>query len=44
MSQEKMSTRELIALAVSAVIVVANAIYWIVQIAGVREMLKMAYG
>jgi hypothetical protein len=40
----KMSRREKVALSVSAVIVLATAIYWITQIAGVYEMLKLAYG
>lgn len=44
MSQEKMSARELIALAVSGIIVVANVVYWIVQIVGVREMMMLANG
>lgn len=40
----KMSTQEKVALSVSAVIVVATIIYWITQIAGAYEMLKLAYG
>jgi len=44
MSQEKIGTRELIALAVSGIIVTFNVVYWIVQIFGVREMLKLANG
>jgi hypothetical protein len=38
------STRESIALIVSASIVAASACYWIAQIAGVIEMLRLAYG
>lgn len=44
MTQQKMSARELIALTVSGIIVAANAIYWIVQIIGVREMMALANG
>ena len=40
----KMSTQEKVALSVSAVIVVATVIYWITQISGAYEMLKLAYG
>ena len=40
----KLSTREKVAAAVSAAILVAGGIYWIVQIAGVIETLKLAYG
>jgi hypothetical protein len=42
--QRKLSTREKVAAGVSAVVVVAIVIYWIAQIAGVIEMLKLAYG
>jgi type II secretory pathway component PulM len=41
---ETLSTREKIALAVSGAIVLATAIYWIVQISDVIATLKMAYG
>jgi len=44
MSQEKIGTRELIALTVGGIIVVANVVYWIVQVIGVREMMKLANG
>lgn len=44
MTQEKIGTRELIALTVSGIIVAFNVVYWIVQIVGVREMLKLANG
>ena len=36
--------RELIAIGVSATIVLAALCYWIVQIEGVRAMLKLAEG
>ena len=39
-----MSTREKIAIAVSGAIIVAAAVYWIVQIVDVLELLEMAYG
>jgi hypothetical protein len=42
--QPKLSTREKVAAGVSAVVVIAIVIYWITQIAGVIEMLKLAYG
>lgn len=38
------STREKVALAVSGGILLAIVIYWITQIVGVIEMLKLAYG
>ena len=41
---QKKSTRELVALTVSSLIVVAMAVYWIVQINGVRLMFKLAAG
>jgi hypothetical protein len=40
----KLSTQEKIAAAVSAAILLAGSVYWIVQIAGVIETLKLAYG
>jgi hypothetical protein len=36
--------REKIALGVSAVIVVASIVYWISQVVGALEMLRLAYG
>ena len=39
-----MGTREEIAVAVSAAIVLASIIYWAVQISGVIETLRLAYG
>ena len=39
-----MGIRAKIAAAVSAAILLAAAVYWIVQIRGVMEMLEMAYG
>jgi len=39
-----MKTQEKVALSVSAVIVVTTVVYWIMQIAGAYEMLKLAYG
>jgi hypothetical protein len=38
------STQEKIAVAVSAAILLAAAIYWTVQIVAVIETLKLAYG
>jgi hypothetical protein len=44
-SKEKnLGTREKIAAVISAAIVVTAVVYWIVQIKGVMEMLKLAYG
>ncbi|HVF15313.1 MAG TPA: hypothetical protein VNA21_00320 [Steroidobacteraceae bacterium] len=40
----KLSTQEKVAAGVSAIVLLAIAIYWITQIAGVIEMLKLAYG
>ena len=40
----RMPLREKIAAAVSLAIILTAAVYWIVQIRGVMEMLKMAYG
>ena len=37
-------TREKIAVAVSGAIVLASIIYWAVQISGVIETLRLAYG
>jgi hypothetical protein len=42
--QPKLSTQEKVAAGVSVVLLVAIVIYWITQIAGVIEMLKLAYG
>ena len=42
--RHKLSTREKVAAGVSAAIVLATVIYWITQIAGVMEMLELAYG
>jgi len=39
-----MGIREKVAAAVSAAIILTAAVYWIVQIQGVREMLKLAHG
>lgn len=39
-----LSSREKIALGVSGAIVLATAVYWIVQITGVIETLRLAYG
>jgi hypothetical protein len=38
------SAREAVAAIVSSAIVLASLCYWIVQIDGVRAMLKLAYG
>ncbi|HEY8537348.1 MAG TPA: hypothetical protein VIL28_00695 [Steroidobacteraceae bacterium] len=43
-TQRKLSTQEKIALAVAGGILIAIAIYWITQIIGVIEMLRLAYG
>jgi hypothetical protein len=40
----KLSTQEKVAAAMSAAILIAGAVYWIVQILGVIETLKLAYG
>jgi hypothetical protein len=40
----QLTTQEKIAAAVSAAILLAGGIYWIVQIAGVIETLQLAYG
>jgi len=42
--ERKLATREKVALGASIAIVVATVVYWITQIAGVIEMLKLAYG
>jgi hypothetical protein len=42
--QTRFSTREKVALGASAAILLASIVYWIVQIAGVIEMLQLAYG
>lgn len=39
-----MAVRERIALIVSGAIVVASVCYWIIQVVGVIEMLRLAYG
>jgi hypothetical protein len=39
-----MGTREKVALCISATIVLVSVVYWITQIAGAYEMLKLAYG
>ena len=44
MRERRMNLREKIAAAVSLVIVLTAAVYWIVQIRGVMEMLELAYG
>ena len=45
MSKEtSLSTREKIAAVVSGAIILGAIIYWIVQIIGVMEILKLAYG
>ena len=41
---KRLSRQELIAVGVSAAILLASAIYWIVQIGDVIETLKLAYG
>jgi hypothetical protein len=40
----KLNTREKIAVAVSAAIVLATAVYWLLQIKDVLATLKLAYG
>lgn len=39
-----LSTREKIALGVSGAILLATAVYWIVQVTDVLETLRLAYG
>jgi hypothetical protein len=43
-SEKSFSTREKIAAGVSGAIILGAIIYWIVQIIGVMEILKLAYG
>ncbi len=43
-SPSTLRPRELVALIVSGSVVVVTLCYWIAQIAGVMEMLKLAYG
>jgi hypothetical protein len=43
-SPRKLSTREKVAAGISGSILVAIVIYWIMQVIGVIEMLKLAYG
>jgi hypothetical protein len=40
----KLSTQEKVAVGVSTAILLAAAVYWIVQIVGVIETLELAYG
>jgi hypothetical protein len=40
----RLSRQEMVAAGVSAAILLASAIYWIVQIGDVIETLKLAYG
>jgi hypothetical protein len=44
MTATKLSSQEKIAVGVSAAILLAAAVYWVVQILGVIETLKLAYG
>jgi len=39
-----LSTREKIALGVSGAILLTTVVYWVLQIAGVLETLRLAYG
>ena len=39
-----MGTLEKVAAAVSIAMIVAFVVYWVIQIQGVMEMLKLAYG
>lgn len=41
---KRLSTREKVAAAVSAAIVLAAIVYWAIQIMDVMESLKLAYG
>ncbi len=43
-SEKSFSTREKIAAVASGAIIIGAIIYWIVQIIGVMEILKLAYG
>lgn len=43
-ANKTISTREKIAIAASAVIVLGAIVYWAVQIVGVLEILELAYG
>jgi hypothetical protein len=40
----KRDRRELVAIVVSGTVLAVSAIYWIVQVLGVIEMLRLAYG
>jgi hypothetical protein len=40
----KLSTQEKVAAGISGAILVAIVVYWITQVLGVIEMLKLAYG
>jgi len=42
--QQKISTREIVTVAVCGAIVIDAIIYWIIQIDGVMEVLKLAAG
>jgi hypothetical protein len=42
--QQKMSTREVVAVVISGVMVITAIAYWIVQIDGVMDMFKLAAG
>jgi hypothetical protein len=43
-TQKSFDAREKIALTVSAAILIVSVVYWVNQILGVMEMLKLAYG
>ena len=42
--QNKPSTRELVAIVISSVIVLASIVYWVIQIGDVMETLRLANG
>jgi hypothetical protein len=42
MSDKKMSVREVVALVISAAIVLLSIVYWIAQIRGAAEMIEKA--
>ncbi|MGH1471703.1 MAG: hypothetical protein ACRBCS_10950 [Cellvibrionaceae bacterium] len=42
--EDKIKTKQTIAVVASAAILCAGGVYWIIQIGNVMEMLEMAYG
>lgn len=44
LNKKRMTTREIVALGSSLLIIIVAVVYWGIQIDGVMEMLEMAYG